>query len=78
MTRLYLGGRKLDTTEAQKIARALRVAEYGTVDGSHHKMWVIDQIVRELTGDSYEEWVSKFESGIDGPKTYEWDVGTPP
>lgn len=34
-----------------KIKRALDYAIlYGTIDGSHHKMWVIDQMVRALTG----------------------------
>lgn len=34
-----------------RIQKALNVAaSYGTTDGGHHKMWVIDQMVRELTG----------------------------
>lgn len=34
-----------------RIARALEFAvEYGTTDGDHHKMWVIDQMVRALSG----------------------------
>lgn len=34
-----------------RIAKALEFAsEYGTIDGAHHKMWVIDQMVRALTG----------------------------
>jgi hypothetical protein len=34
-----------------RIAKALELAsEYGTTDGDHHKMWVIDQMVRALTG----------------------------
>lgn len=33
------------------IARALDIARrYGGIDGAHHKMWVIDQMVRALTG----------------------------
>lgn len=36
---------------ASRISRALKVAdECGGYDGSHHKIWVIDQMVRELTG----------------------------
>jgi hypothetical protein len=34
----------------QRIAKALYYAEMGTNDGAHHKMWVIDQMVRALTG----------------------------
>lgn len=34
-----------------RIQKALNIATaYGTTDGDHHKMWVIDQMVRELTG----------------------------
>lgn len=35
----------------ERIQKALNVAiSYGTTDGDHHKMWVIDQMIRELTG----------------------------
>jgi hypothetical protein len=34
----------------RRIAKALELADYGTVDGDHHKMWVIDQMVRALLG----------------------------
>lgn len=38
------------TTEI-RIAKALEFAvEYGSIDGAHHKDWVIDQMVRALTG----------------------------
>lgn len=34
-----------------RIERALKLAvKYGGIDGDHHKAWVIDQMVRELTG----------------------------
>jgi len=44
------------------------VDEWGYIDGAHHKQWVIDQMVRALLGDGYEEWV-----GDD-----EWDTGVAP
>jgi hypothetical protein len=35
----------------ERIAKALEFAgEYAYIDGAHHKMWVIDQMVRALTG----------------------------
>lgn len=38
-------------TDAQRIQKALALAvAYGGVDGAHHKDWVIDQMVRALTG----------------------------
>lgn len=32
-------------------------SRYGTIDGDHHKAWVIDQMVRKLTGNLYSEWL---------------------
>ena len=51
---------------------------FGGIDGSHHKMWVIDQMVRHLTGPDYSQWVINQKAGEDGPETCEWNVGTPP
>lgn len=63
----------------QYIAAALCIAnQYGGIDGAHHKTWVIDQMVRALTGEDYAKWVAEHNAGEDGPDTYEWDVGIPP
>jgi hypothetical protein len=62
-----------------RISDALNIAlQYGGIDGSHHKAWIIDQIVRVLLGDGYDKWVASACDGEDGPETYEWDEGTPP
>jgi hypothetical protein len=73
-----------------RVKNALDMAQWGSFDGAHHKMWAIDQIVRALTGctrhddsmgtDSreYQQWVAEFEMGEDGPHTYEWDTGIAP
>ncbi len=64
-----------------RIRRALhRINRSGGVDEAHHKQWVLDQVVRELTGGgkAYIEWVRAHRDGQDGPHTYEWDVGIPP
>jgi hypothetical protein len=38
-------------TKQDRIDRALDYAvRYGGIDGAHHKNWVIDQMVRALTG----------------------------
>lgn len=34
----------------ERIKQALEIAQDGGFDGAHHKMWVIDQMVRALTG----------------------------
>jgi len=60
------------------IEKALHLAyQYGTIDGAHHKQWLIDQMVRALTespetgegSPAYVEFV-----GDDG----EWDEGIAP
>jgi hypothetical protein len=54
--------------QAQKINAAMDVANrFGTIDGDHHKMWVIDQMVQALMGAEYYGWVAErgsWERGI--------------
>ncbi|MFG1857552.1 hypothetical protein ACGFJT_37355 [Actinomadura geliboluensis] len=38
-----------DTFE-DRVAKALNLVSGGVDDGDHHKMWLIDQMVRALTG----------------------------
>ena len=54
------------------------IFQYGGIDGAHHKQWLLDQIVRELTGFKYKQWKSAWETGEDGPETYTWDQGIAP
>jgi hypothetical protein len=62
-----------------RIMKALDIAtDYGGIDGAHHKMWVIDQMVSALTGDHYSEWVKLHKHGEDGPETYNWGRGIAP
>ena len=59
----------------QRNAKALMIAyEDAGHDGAHHKDWVIDQMVRALTGDDYEAWIEEYEQGGE----YRWDEGCPP
>lgn len=63
----------------RNIIKALEIAgRYGGFDGEHHKSWVIDQMVRELTGSQYNDWIAKVCEGEDGPNTYVWDEGIAP
>lgn len=72
----YLKKRKV---RQERIDDALDIAfQYGGIDGDHHKTWVIDQMVRTLTGPDYPGWVAKFKAGKDGPDTYAWDEGIAP
>jgi hypothetical protein len=62
-----------------RITAALEVAaDYGGIDGDHHKMWVIDQMVRALTGPGYEAWVKVYEGPDEEGETYDWDCGIAP
>lgn len=75
----------------ERIEDALEVAfQWGQVDGDHHKAWVIDEMVRCLTGcasakglhetDEYKQWVAKYEQSDDEDDDcfYEWDTGIAP
>lgn len=62
-----------------KCADALElILRYGGIDGSHHKQWCLDQVVRILTGENYENFVVFACDGEDGPESYEWDEGCAP
>lgn len=63
------------TDDRQKILNAIEfIAEWGTVDGAHHKQWVVDQVMRILAGESYENFVADFrEVHLD-----DWPVGIAP
>lgn len=47
---------------------------YGAFDGAHHKQWAIDQALRVVCGDMYDDFVEAYEQ--DGE--YEWDKGITP
>ena len=34
---------------------------YGQIDGSHHKTWVIDQMIRALSGEIYDEFIAEYK-----------------
>ena len=54
------------------------IRDYGQTDGAHHKDWVLDQVVRVLTGPGYEQWVADAKNGKDGPDTYSYSEGIAP
>ena len=61
-----------------KISGALNlIMEFGSIDGAHHKQWVLDQVVRILA-DDYDLWVEAHNAGEDGPETYVWSKGIEP
>lgn len=70
----------MGSAELQKrINIALEVAcQFGPTEGGHHKMWVIDQMVRALTGDNYEQWVKSGSIYYGGQHFEEWETGVIP
>ena len=66
-------------SDTDRIEAAIEIARnWGGVGGSHHKAWVIDQMVRVLAGDLYDTLVTEAKAGSDGPNTYDWDEGVAP
>ncbi len=71
----------VSNTQEKSIAAALDYAfSYGQIDGDHHKTWVIDQMVRQLTGDGYRSWVKEYGGDVneEGDPEYIWDTGVAP
>lgn len=65
----------------ERIKNALSYAwRYGQIGGDHHKMWVIDQMVRALCGDEedYEKWVDAYEAPLSNGDYYDWSTGIAP
>jgi hypothetical protein len=54
----------------ERVSKALLIAKEAIHEGDHHRMWVIDQMVRALTGDQYNQWVKSLDD--------EWDEGIAP
>jgi hypothetical protein len=71
---------ELEVTQ-DKIAEALSLLWcYGQYEGdTQRQVWLLDQVVRELTGDQYDDWVRK-RTGNDGsfPNKLPWSTGTSP
>jgi len=57
------------------------IEDWGQIDGSHHKMWVITEIVKKIVP-NYQKWKEKYEEPFideDGEEDhYSWDEGIPP
>ena len=57
------------------IEKAIDIAyQYGQIDGEHHKIWTIDQMVRQLLGNKYDNFVKEYEEGGE----YSWNTGIAP
>lgn len=68
----------MDANKARATEAIVLGLQYGGTDGAHHKMWVIDQMIRILAGDNYDAWIKEACRGEDGDNTYSWDCGIAP
>ncbi|MEB6579969.1 hypothetical protein MXL58_22880 [Enterobacter quasiroggenkampii] len=67
------------TEEQQKVERSIGLAcRFGGSDEVHHLRWVIEQMVRELDGERYDQVVASACAGEDGPDTWRRDTGIAP
>jgi hypothetical protein len=58
----------------QRVKRAVDLGiRYGQIEGDHHRLWVIDQMLRILLDSDYDQ-VIRESNGTD----YEWDTGVAP
>lgn len=62
---LELEAKALNTEDKLKAVQNL-IVDASFTDGSHHKNWYLDQMLRIITGDDYAVFVSRFE---------DWDTG---
>ena len=68
-------------TPEERIEAALELAfGYGQIDGSHHKQWVIVEMVKELIGDAaeYAREVEDYKYRGGKELVYDWDEGIAP
>lgn len=66
-------------TPDERIQTALTIAVYYSgAKRPEHKAWVIDQMVRALAGNGYDQIVEEACDGEDGSDTYPWDCGVEP
>lgn len=52
------------------------IVDYGSIDGAHHKQWVLDQIIRVIIGVNYEAFIEAYMRNDEG--NVAWDVGIAP
>lgn len=59
----------------ERVKEAVRIAVYAMgVDGDHHRVWTLDQIVRLLAAEDYKNVVENFKANTGK----DWGVGIEP
>ena len=65
----------VSTLEVNAATGLVVMMQFGSIDGAHHKQWVLDQVARALTGKNYSAWVKEYNFGDD---YNDWDCGVAP
>jgi len=62
--------------EGDRVQKAVElILRYGMIDGAHHKQWILDQVLRVLLADSYNDTIAQYNTDDDYAP---WDAGIPP
>ena len=67
--------------DSSPAGHALRIAaQHGCVEDSPFQRWVIDQMVRALTGTNYDSWVANYRcpDPTKPDEVWDWSEGIPP
>lgn len=54
------------------------IVDYGMIDGTHHKQWLLDQIVRTILGEYYDLWLASYNESAKNNNCDLWDQGIEP
>lgn len=67
--------------DKEKLDKIVETIErYGMIDGSHHKQWIMTEVLRIALGKGFKKWLKAFNSYTDedGEEYGDWDEGIPP
>lgn len=66
-------------SEAARFEAIELILRFAQIDGAHHKMWTLDQVLRILAGDGYDKLIVDYcGDPEDEDNYYGWDTGIAP
>lgn len=72
-------GRFLSENNPEAAAEVLElIFRHGQLRDSKEKSWLIDQAVRQLTGEHYPEFIEAYSTDEEFGHSFNWDQGTAP
>lgn len=72
--------KRIEELEGRSIAAIHIAFRYGQISGDHHRLWVIDQMLRALLGEAdYQRFTDRYEEPDADGETYgRWETGIAP